>query len=570
MPSPSKYRYTLSFLSIAVSFFLTLLLNRVISPPLPFPFFFLAVALSAWFGGMRPAILAISLSLILSTYFFIPPYRTFHLDANTIIQLIVFLFVSLVISYSAETKRRSETKLRTILASIGDGVVVADSTGRIQFMNQVAEDITGYTNKEAEGHFFGEIFKLYSEETSSKIQDPVEKVIQEGVIVGLGNHTFIIRKDGSHIPLDDSAAPILDENRRLLGAILVFRDITQRKANERELADREGRYRAIFDQIAIGVGELNLDAQYVMVNDKYCEITGYSREQLLQLHMIDVTHPEDLEVSKRAFETAVSTGKVVEMEKRFIRKDGSFSWAHKSFSRILDSSGKTVRALSVIVDLTEKKLVEEQLRTSLAEKEALLQEIHHRVKNNLQVVTSLLSLQEKRMDDPVLRSVLKESEDRIRAMALVHQQLYTQSNELASIEFSEYLKSLSKGLMASHAPHGTKIHTHIKSDIFIPITVAVPLGLIANELISNALKYAFVGREAGEISVRAETIRESHLMLLSVSDNGVGLPADFEPGRTRTLGLKLVHLLSEQIKGEMDYSSSSQGTEFRLRIPKYS
>jgi PAS domain S-box-containing protein len=148
------------------------------------------------------------------------------------LQVIAFFCVSLLTSFLIEVRRKSEHKLKTILASIADGVVIADSKGRIQYMNKVAEDLTLCSAKDAKGRLIKDVMKLYSEDTKKEIQDPVEKVVEGGVIVERGSHTYMTRKDGSKIPLDDSVAPILDESNRVQGVVMVFRDISARKKAE--------------------------------------------------------------------------------------------------------------------------------------------------------------------------------------------------------------------------------------------------------------------------------------------------------------------------------------------------
>ena len=216
-------------------------------------------------------------------------------------------------------------------------------------------------------------------------------------------------------------------------------------------------------------------------------------------------------------------------------------------------------------EIAERKRVEKQIQLALEEKEVLLREVHHRVKNNFQVISSLLNLQAKTVRDHEILHVLMESRNRVRSMALVHEKLY-QSESLASINFSIYIESLARSLLRSYEIDYGKIKliTDI-GDIHITIDTAIPCGLIVNELVSNSLKYAFPPDRDGnhEIGVRLHQLEDEHLEL-TVYDNGVGLPPDLDIQKTTSLGLKLVNILAhDQLKGQIELDRN-EGTHFRI------
>jgi two-component sensor histidine kinase len=215
-------------------------------------------------------------------------------------------------------------------------------------------------------------------------------------------------------------------------------------------------------------------------------------------------------------------------------------------------------------EIEQRVQAEEELKASLHEKEALLQEIHHRVKNNLQVICSLLNLQSRSVGDEHTLQMFRESQDRVRSMALIHEKLY-RSQDMAKVDFSDYLRNLSNHLVRSYRSESSRVRLTVTADD-VPLTIekAVPCGLITNELISNALKHAFPNGQEGEIQVRLRSERDRRL-ILSVADNGVGLPAGMDLEASETLGLQLIRVLTGQMDGTAELRSSpDHGTEVSI------
>jgi two-component sensor histidine kinase/CHASE3 domain sensor protein len=224
-------------------------------------------------------------------------------------------------------------------------------------------------------------------------------------------------------------------------------------------------------------------------------------------------------------------------------------------------------ALAVILgDLKKRHQAEAQLRVSLQEKEILLKEIHHRVKNNLQVVSSLLSLQAEKVSDPEARIVFAECRDRIHLMARLHQQLYS-NGCFAEVDFGEHLREMTEILARSHNPPGCEVELKVANEpVRIELDLAINLGLIANELILNALKHAFPGRASGVLSVALKKIGEK--VEMSISDDGIGLPEGFDPAHCASLGMELVRGLAHQIHGSMAIEGPlGVGTRIEIRFP---
>jgi PAS domain S-box-containing protein len=246
-----------------------------------------------------------------------------------------------------------------------------------------------------------------------------------------------------------------------------------------------------------------------------------------------------------------------------MRKDGSEFPIEIGLNPIETGEGPMV--LSAIVDITERKQREERLNAALKEKELLLGEIHHRVKNNLQVIHSLLDLQAMGIADPRVRDMLRDSQARVRSMSLIHQTLY-QSQDFARADFQYFLDTLLPVLLESHGSAGWRIAVKIDAHkVQLPISAAIPCGLIVNELVTNALKHAFPGERGGNIRIDLSEAADGQIRL-SVENDGVAMPESIDMERASTLGLRLVQLLTEQLQGRLEVQRSGP-TRFTLYFP---
>ncbi|WP_250124130.1 PAS domain S-box protein [Chroococcidiopsis sp. CCMEE 29] len=267
------------------------------------------------------------------------------------------------------------------------------------------------------------------------------------------------------------------------------------------------------------------------------------------------------ERDRQVMETNTPKYHVVET---LIRADGQHSLLGTNKVPLHDSEGNVVGLLGTFADITERKQADEKIKASLKEKEVLLKEIHHRVKNNLQIISSLLKLQSGYIKDKHTLEMFKDSQSRIRSMALIHEKLY-QSQDLSKVDFAEYITNLAANLFRSYELDPTAINSSLNVEsIFLEIDVAVPCGLIINELVSNSLKYAFPDRRKGEIRIHLHSDNQHEIKLI-VGDNGIGLPKDFDFQKTGTLGLQLVNNLVEQLEGTIEVNGHS-GTEFRIKF----
>jgi two-component sensor histidine kinase len=274
-------------------------------------------------------------------------------------------------------------------------------------------------------------------------------------------------------------------------------------------------------------------------------------------------HEEDRAGATQELDRSMASGCQYRITYRFRHKNGVYIDIFDNGIFLPGSGGKSVRMLGTMTDITERRRTESQIAASLEEKEVLLKEIHHRVKNNLQVISSLLNLQAANVVDTKTLEQLRESQNRIRSMALIHERLY-QSGNLARIDFGEYTRSLVGFLARSYSVPGVHIQVGVQN-IELPVNAAIPCGLVINELVSNALKYAFPDERGGLVEVLL-TVAPDRTAVLSVRDDGIGLPHELDHQNTTTLGLQLVNTLTKQLNGTIGLIRD-RGTTFSITFP---
>ena len=260
------------------------------------------------------------------------------------------------------------------------------------------------------------------------------------------------------------------------------------------------------------------------------------------------------------------TKKLITVEHIHYDKDGRPRNIEVHAYPIIDTYGNVSQIIEHCIDITERKRAEQQVKASLEEKEVLLKEIHHRVKNNLQIIVSLLSLQSEYVKDKQAVELFRESQFRVKSMALLHERLY-ETEDLAHINFSDYIRDLTDELLSSYGTDAGNIKLKINvKDVFPSVDVAVPCALIINELVSNCLKHAFPKGRSGEIRIEFDSEKQDNYTL-SISDNGVGFAKDVDFPDGRTLGLQLVSTLAEQLQGSVVLDKSA-GTSFKISFSK--
>ncbi len=337
-------------------------------------------------------------------------------------------------------------------------------------------------------------------------------------------------------------------------------EITERQRIEEALRESEERFRATFHQAAVGIAHVAIDGRWLLVNQRLCNILGYTPEELQLLAFQDITHPDDINADLKYFYQILADDiQTYSIEKRYFCKDRSIVWVNLTVSLMREPSGEPRYFIYVVEDISERQAAlrdrkqwEEQMQASLLEKEVLLKEIYHRVKNNLQVISSLLSLQSAYIKDKHDLVIFQQSQQRIASMALVHEKLY-ESQDLAKINFGEYIRDLVASLFTAYEVNEDAIALVLNIDkhVFLGLDTAIPCSLIIHELVSNSLKYAFpVGRN-GTIYIEINQNQDRQVTLV-VSDDGIGLPPNFNFQKIASLGWQLVDALTNQLSGNIN------------------
>jgi len=289
---------------------------------------------------------------------------------------------------------------------------------------------------------------------------------------------------------------------------------------------------------------------------------GYTAEELIGQPIALLVPPERSDELPAILARLRKGEHMQHVETIRMRKDGQRLEVSLCISPIKDAHGRIIGAATIARDITERKQVEAYLKASLREKEALLKEIHHRVKNNLQVVSSLLGLQAHVIQDPRLRAPFEESQARIHTMALIHEQLY-QSGDLAQIDFAEYLRNLATSVVRSSRVGQGRLSLDLSAEaVYFPIETAIPCGLLLHELLSNCVKHAFPGGRSGTIGVTL-CRQPQGSYVLTVRDDGAGLPPGLDVCNSASLGLRLAQILAGQLHGTLTFKSC-EGTTATL------
>lgn len=322
-----------------------------------------------------------------------------------------------------------------------------------------------------------------------------------------------------------------------------------------------------FRRIPVAMIVVNEQGEITRINDLAEQTFGYTAAELIG-QRVEILIPERYRHGHAKFRTGFLTeasarpmGLGRDLSGR--RKDGSEFPVEIGINPV--ETGEGIMTLSVIIDLSERKLAEKRIQDALNQKDLLLREVHHRVKNNLQVIHSLLDLQLLQLSDEHVIDVLRDSQHRIRSMSLIHQTLY-QSRNFARVDFQRFLDELMRSLMESYRTTTASIHVNIDAhEIELPINEAIPCSLIINELVSNSLKHGFPNHASGNIGIGVQQLPDRQVEL-RITDDGVGIPESVNLDRTGTLGLQLVHLLARQLNGTLRVHRA-QPTSFTLTFP---
>jgi PAS domain S-box-containing protein len=559
-------------------------------------------------------------------------------------------------------------RLAITLQSIGDAVIATDTEGQVEVLNGVAERLTGWTQERAKGKPLHEVFQIVNARSREPCDNPVARVLKDGEIVGLANHTMLLSADGREYQIADSAAPIRDAEGTIIGVVLVFRDVSGEYEAAQALQESETRFRTLHNasfggiaihekgtilecnlglsemtgyevQELIGMNGLLLIAEksrdYVMsriasgyelpyealglrkdgeefpmrlearnvpykgrmvrtvefrdmseekkredqlrstihylqsilqttqdgffflgaqgqfqdVNDSYCAMSGYAREELLGMHINELDAEERPEDTAARIERIMAVGSET-FSTRHRRKDGSILDVEMSVSFLEEGAGSFV---CFCRDVSERKRAENRICTLLKDKELLLKESHHRIKNNMGLIYSLLSLQASAQSDDGNRAILSEAAGRVQSMLVLYDRLY-RSEKFYELSIQAFLPALVNEIVAMAATiHSVSVELHV-DDFALNSKVLSTLGIIVNELITNSIKYAFTGKDDARIRVSAS--KSDGIVTLIYADNGVGLPQDAAEQPSGGFGLQLIEMMAQQLDASLEIDGS--------------
>ncbi len=432
------------------------------------------------------------------------------------------------------------------ISRLGDGVLMEVNDGFTR--------LTGYAPEEAVGRSLRTLGMWASMEDGGRMRDLLR---DHGT---LRDHEVPLRtKDGSE-KIGSISATLLEVGPDRL-VLATTRDVTEQRRAEEALRRSEELYRNIYSTGALAFVIWRADRRILDWNRRAEELFGWSKEEVLGLDFFDVMVPSSQRANVEAFvRDILQTRRGSVNVNQNATKDGRVILCEWYNAILHDRSGQVEAVVSMGLDVTERQAAADRLRASLEEKEALLREVHHRVKNNLQIVSTLLSLQGAQTSDTGERALLKESQSRVRSMSLVHEKLY-QAPNLARVDFGAYLSDLAAQLFRVYGMDRGRVTPVIAvAGAELPMDTAINLGLIVNELMTNSLKYAFPNDRKGEVRI---SMSRNGRWSLVVEDDGVGLPEGLDYRATGTLGLMLVMTLVAQMRGEIRLASAP-GTRYTI------
>jgi PAS domain S-box-containing protein len=452
-----------------------------------------------------------------------------------------------------EAKIASEIRYRRLFEAAQDGILILDSmTGQIVEVNPFLINMLGFSREQFLGKKLWEV-GLFKDIAANK--ENFEELQRNEYI--RYEDLPLETADGNHIAAE-FVSNVYEVNKKKVIQCNI-RNITDRKRAEEALRQKneemDGYFTHTLDLLCIADSGGHLRR----LNKEWESALGYSLEELEGKHLLDFVHPDDMEASRSAMSELGAGKQVLQFTNRYRHKDGSYRWIEwRSFpvGNLIYASAR---------DVTGRKKMTKQIEASLAEKETLLKEVHHRVKNNLQIIASLLNLQIRKINDPTTIEALKDCQSRVRSMALVHEHLY-RGKDFAHIDLGNYIRALATVLFNSSdaRQRGVQFDLGIH-DIYVDTNTAIPLGLISNELITNSLKYAFKEKKDGKLSITAT--EDPVALTFVVADNGVGLAPDITLENQTSLGLQLVSTLTDQLNGTVVIDRTG-GTKFTFTFPK--
>lgn len=458
-----------------------------------------------------------------------------------------------------------EKKYRQLIENSLQGIVIIQDL-KIVYSNESFAKITGYSTEELLSFEPEQVMNLVHPDDRKIVWDNFRKRMA-GFAIEPHYQFRGLKKDGEVRTLDLYVNKIDYEGKLAIQGLIL--DITDQMTAQDSLKERTSFIETILNNLPIGIAVNEIDTgKLTFINKEFQEISGWRKDEIPDLKKFFKKSLNDPGQRKNVSSKIKSDIKDKKPEDLFW--DSIEIESKKGDKKFI--STKTIPlydqnlTILTVQDTTERIKAEMELQGSLKEKEILLREIHHRVKNNLQTISSLLDLQAESITDPKSREAFRSSQGRIRSMALIHERLYKSEN-LSRIKARDYISNIMEYLETTYdSRSGNVLLETSVQDIFLSLDVAIPCGLIINELVSNSMKYAFTNASSGRISVSLIFDTLNHLVL-SVEDNGSGIPPDISIENSKSLGLQLVNLLVKQINGKININNAG-GASIKISFPK--
>ena len=458
----------------------------------------------------------------------------------------------------------SEQSYKTLAENLPGLVyrVFLRENNRMKFFNRSSYLMTGYADNELECSEVCSIISLVLPEDRPAVVAEVQRALRENTPFSVEYR--LRHRDGTIRHLSELGAPIAGSDGQPLYIDGVIFDMTERKREERMLAESDARLRTLVQTIPDLVWLKDVNGVYLSGNHMFERMYGEKEANIIGKTDYDFVNRELADFFREHDNRAMAAGKPLTNEEWLTFADtGSRRLFETIKTPMYDAEGTLIGVLGIAHDITERKRAEDQVLNALKEKDVMLKEIHHRVKNNMQVIYSLLNLQAKNVADQSVRAMFEEARNRVNSMALIHERMY-RSEDLAHIDFKDYLENLVSGIADTYDRRDVVLSVEMEP-LALDVNVGIPCGLIANELVSNSLKHAFPGGRAGRIRLGIRKNSEGGNILF-VADNGIGFPAGVDFRNTTTFGLQLVTVLVGQIRGKIE-RSDGEGTTFSVTFP---
>jgi len=456
----------------------------------------------------------------------------------------------------------SESRYRSILNASPDGIAITDLAGRVTLVSMMAEKMLRSVSP---GDLLGHpITDFIVPEDRERAEERIAQLFA-GTRTGPGEYRGL-RLDGDTFEIEVNAEFIRSPDGKLSEIVFLVRDITERRQAQDQLKRSHHLLRSIIETIPARTFWKGHDLRYLGCNSKFAADAGLaSPDEVIGKNDSDMPWREQAALYRADDEAVMRSGvPKTDYEEPQTTPEGRVIWLSTSKVPLRDSNQGVMGILGICHDVTARKEADDSLREALTEKESLLKEIHHRVKNNLQVINSLLRLEAGRSGEPGVRLALADMQGRVRSMAVLHETLY-RTGTFGRVDLAAYLKDLAQQFIRANGGAAPSARLILDlTPVEVRIDHGIPCGLILNELMTNCIKYAFADGQPGEIRIvlRGDGPNE---VLIEVSDSGPGLPEDFEARRSRSLGLQLVGDLTRQIGGRL-VVNPGPGARFEIRF----